>query len=55
MALAKVLVVDDDDIVRVTLSDVLQLHDFEVTTAASVSEALRYISSNIYDVVLLSW
>jgi len=45
MAIARILVVDDDEIVRVTLSDILRLNDFEVTTASTVSEALSQITA----------
>src|ERR1700722_19494693 len=52
MALARVLVVDDDEVVRETLCTILQKHDFEVTCAANVSQALKFISSQKYDVLL---
>jgi DNA-binding NtrC family response regulator len=44
MALARVLVVDDDEVVRETLGTILQNHGFEVTCAANVSQALKFIS-----------
>jgi CheY-like chemotaxis protein len=52
MAVTKILLVDDDDLVRSTLDEVLQQEGFDVTTAASVPEALKYITSNVYDVLL---
>jgi DNA-binding response OmpR family regulator len=52
VALTKVLLVDDDEVLRFSLSKVLEQHDFDVTTASSVSEALKHISSNPYDVLL---
>jgi DNA-binding response OmpR family regulator len=52
MAPTTVLVVDDDEIVRHTLSKFLTHEGFEVTTAASVSEALGLINSDVYDVLL---
>jgi CheY-like chemotaxis protein len=52
MANTKILLVDDDDLVRSMMGEELQQHGFDVTTVASVSEALKYISSNIYDVLL---
>ena len=52
MAMARVLVVDDDDVIRETLCTILQNHDFEVTCAANVSQALKFISSQKYDVLL---
>jgi DNA-binding response OmpR family regulator len=52
MALIKILVVDDDEVVRVALAAMLETYDFEVTMADSVSSALKLISSNPYDVLL---
>jgi YesN/AraC family two-component response regulator len=52
MALARVLVVDDNDAIRVSLGAILEKHDFEVTCAGNVSEALKFISSRKYDVLL---
>src|ERR1700742_4086837 len=47
-----VLLVDDDEIVRHTLGKLLTHEGFEVTTAASVPQALGLISSDMYDVLL---
>jgi DNA-binding NtrC family response regulator len=52
VATAKVLLVDDDEIVRFGLGELLELKGFEITTAASVPEALKHISSETYDVLL---
>ena len=52
MEMARVLVVDDDEIILYTLSTILSLHNFHVTTASTVAEALRQITSNQYDVLL---
>jgi YesN/AraC family two-component response regulator len=52
VAFTKVLLVDDDEVVLSTLGRVLEQHDFDVTTAANVPEALKHISSNPYDVLL---
>ncbi|HEV2577788.1 MAG TPA: response regulator [Acidobacteriaceae bacterium] len=52
MALARVLVVDDNEAVRVSLCAILEKHDFEATSAADVSAALKFISSEKYDVLL---
>src|SRR6202022_442688 len=52
MAATKVLLVDDDYVVRCTLAAVLEERGFDVTSAATVSEALKLISSNYYDVLL---
>lgn len=50
--LARILIVDDDDLIRVSLDEVLQQEGFIVTSAANVPEALKLISSNVYDVLL---
>jgi DNA-binding response OmpR family regulator len=52
MTSTTVLLVDDDEIIRHTLSKLLTQEGFTVTTAASVSEALGLINSDVYDVLL---
>jgi YesN/AraC family two-component response regulator len=52
MAPTKILLVDDDELIRTALDELLQQEGFNVTTAASVPEALKLISSNVYDVLL---
>lgn len=52
MAIARILVVDDDEMVRVTLSEILQLNDFDVTIASTVSEALSQITAHQFDALL---
>ena len=52
MAIAKVLLVDDDEIVRFGLAELLEDKGFDITAAASVPEALKHISSETYDVLL---
>jgi CheY-like chemotaxis protein len=48
----RILLVDDDDSLRLTLREILNLEGYDVTTAADVPEALRYITANVYDVLL---
>src|ERR1700722_13346768 len=48
----KVLIVDDDETVRASLSLILEFGDFEVATAASVNDALKLIGSQVFDVLL---
>jgi len=45
-------VVDDSEPIRVSLCAILEGHGFEATPAADVGEALRYISSQPYDVLV---
>jgi YesN/AraC family two-component response regulator len=52
MALTKILLVDDDEVVRFSLGRILEESEFAVTTAANVTEALKYITSETYDVLL---
>ena len=42
---ARVLVVDDDKAIRLSLCAVLEHHGFQATPAGDVSEALQLISS----------
>ncbi len=52
MPATRLLFVDDEPTIRVTLPAILKLHGFEVTTASSVAEALNYISSSRFDVLI---
>src|SRR5277367_3908447 len=52
MAPAKLLLVDDDETIRYTLGIILRKHGFDVTAAATVTEALKHISFEIFDVLL---
>jgi CheY-like chemotaxis protein len=49
---ATILLVDDDEALRHTLATVLTDHGYDVTTAASVPEALKLITAGSYDVLL---
>jgi DNA-binding response OmpR family regulator len=52
MLLTRILLVDDDEAINTMLSEILQEQGFDVTTAANVTEALKFISSETYDVLL---
>jgi CheY-like chemotaxis protein len=52
VGMGKVLLVDDDEVVRWTLGRVLEQSGFDVTVAGSVPEALKLISFETYDVLL---
>lgn len=48
----KVLFVDDEPTIRLTLPQILELHEFEVKAAANVQEALKLIQNETFDVLL---
>jgi ActR/RegA family two-component response regulator len=52
MAKRRILFVDDEPGIRLTLPAVLEMHGYEVTTAATVGEALAAIQANKFDVLL---
>lgn len=52
MAAIKVLLVDDDEVILILLSDFLTQDGFEVTCASSAREALKLLTSETYDVLL---
>jgi CheY-like chemotaxis protein len=48
----RILLVDDDVTVLLTLKAVLELNQFEVQTAGSASEAVQKLGSGVYDMVI---
>ena len=48
----RILLVDDDIAVLLTLKAVLEMHDFEVQTAGSVSEAVKKLEAGSYHMVI---
>ena len=52
MADTRVLVVDDDEVARISLSFLLEQSGFTVTSARNVPEALKYIIAGSFDVLL---
>jgi YesN/AraC family two-component response regulator len=52
MPIARVLVVDDDRIILLTMTKILELNDFQVRAASNVPDALKYIISEKFDVLL---
>ena len=48
----RLLCVDDEEMIRVSLAAILEKHGFQVTTAATVGEALQKITSQTFDVLL---
>jgi ActR/RegA family two-component response regulator len=54
MIVPRLLVVDNDDAVRLMLQEGLQRDGFEVVAASTVSSALRYIATETFDVLLVN-
>jgi DNA-binding NtrC family response regulator len=52
MALARILLVDDDPTSRLTLQTVLEAGGYEVDSAASAAEAVGKLDEQVYELVL---
>jgi ActR/RegA family two-component response regulator len=52
MPTPRVLLVDDNENVRITLQQALEINDFEVVAASGVNDALRHIGAERFDVLL---
>lgn len=48
----RILLVDDDATVLLTLKAVLELNQFDVQTAGSAAEAVKMLASGVYDMVI---
>ncbi len=48
----RILLVDDDATVLLTLKAVLELHQFDVQTAGSAAEAIKKLAAGVYDMVI---
>ncbi|HEX6495313.1 MAG TPA: response regulator [Acidobacteriaceae bacterium] len=48
----RLLLVDDESVILITLSEILSRYGFEVSAAASVAEALQKITSQEFDILL---
>src|SRR3954449_7474246 len=51
-AMVKILFVDDEPAIRLSLPAILQMHGFDVTSAGTVSEAIQEISTKSFDVLI---
>jgi DNA-binding response OmpR family regulator len=49
---ARILLADDDEVIRGTMKEILEMHEFSVVTAGSVSEAIHLIDIECFDVLL---
>jgi len=52
MAKPRILLVDDEEMIRFSLAKILEHEEFDVTVAANVSEALKHINTQEFDVLL---
>jgi len=52
--MAKILVVDDEDSIRLLYSEELAEEGHEVSTAASAAEAVAKLEEQTYDLVVLT-
>lgn len=52
VAIARILVVDDDESIRTSMGAILVHQGFDVVCAGNVAEALKFISSQTFDVLL---
>ncbi|QEK51821.1 response regulator [Pedobacter aquae] len=50
--MSKILLVEDETILRETLAEILELNDFEVITASSGLEALEILKDTVPDLIL---
>lgn len=50
--MSKILIVEDEDIIRSALKRLLERHNFDVSEAGSVDDALSHLKSNSYDLVI---
>jgi DNA-binding response OmpR family regulator len=48
----RILLVDDDMAVLLTLKAVLELNDFDVDTASSAAEAMKKLAADVYQMVI---
>lgn len=51
--MANILVVDDEEVARVTLADILRLEGHEIQTASSGEAAVEALARNTFDVMVL--
>ncbi|MCI0439403.1 MAG: response regulator, partial [Chloroflexi bacterium] len=49
---SKILVVDDEEIIRVLLTEILIEDGYEVTTAANGEEAVQFLKSSRFDLLI---
>lgn len=53
MATAKILIVDDEEVARLTLAEILRLEGYDIRSADSGEAAVEVMRSEIFDVMIL--
>jgi DNA-binding response OmpR family regulator len=53
--MVKVLILEDEALISMTLQDVLADHGFQPTVARSLSDALQIIRTQSFDAAILNW
>jgi len=51
--MAKILIVDDEEVARLTLADILKLEGHEISTASSGEKAVEILNCERFDVMIL--
>jgi DNA-binding response OmpR family regulator len=51
--MAKILIVDDEEIARITLAEILQLEGYEISTASSGEAAVEILKNEMFDAMIL--
>lgn len=51
----RILIVEDDEIMRLSMMEYLQAHGFDILAAGSAEEALELVRGNVIDVLLVDW
>lgn len=51
--MSRILLVDDDELIRLSMAEVLRARDYDVCTAINGKDAISQLKENDFDVVLL--
>lgn len=51
--MVKILIVDDEEVARMTLAEILRLEGYEIKSVGSGEEALELLSSEAFDIMIL--
>jgi len=51
----RILLVDDEPVILLTLKTIFEIHGFEIETAASAKEGISELNTHAYHVVPITW